>query len=408
MDGRGDTPGDTLGDTPGDGSSSAACGTTSLLADDFTAATASPQWYTYANAGGTVAQTGGDLVVTLQATQPSGYSGYDSSWKYDLRNSRVFIEVPQTTSVATHAQTDFQVIGGNDAFTIVEEFGTLTAEKFVGAAQTTLGATPYSPTQHRWWQIRESAGTLYFEASADGVTFTQFATAPTPSWAPAVDVVLEAGAYQTETNPGSARFAQINGGTPSGTWCKASTQRDNFNSGTIGGDWGNSFATNGCTYGEASGSVTFMLASNKTQDCGLVTGTGYDLTGDAVFTALTNAPIANTNIFTFLRASNLAGDNVEVALVGSTIVSAQNVGGTFSQLSTTAYSPVAHQYWQLAESNGMLSWQVSPDGATWTNLHSQAPPFSLVGVNLSIGTGTTANVTNPGNAVFSTFDQLPP
>ena len=407
VDGQSDTT--VTGDTPTDGSTTVACGTTSLLADDFAGTTASPQWYSYANAGGSVAQSGGDLVVTLQASQPVGYSGYDSSWTYDLRNSRVFVEVPQTTSVATHAQTDIQILGdNNEAFTILEEAGSLEAQKFVGAAQTMLGSTTYSPSQHRWWQIREAAGTLYFETSPDGVTYTQFATAPTPSWAFAVDVTLEAGAYQTETNPGSARFGQINGGTPSGTWCKASTQRDNFNSGTIGRDWASSYATNGCTYAEAGGNLTFTLASNKTQDCGLVTGAGYDLTGDAVFTALTTTPIANANIFTFLRASNLAGDNVEIALVGSTIVSAQNVGGTFTQLSTTTYSPTAHQYWQLAESNGTLSWQVSPDGATWTNLHSQAAPFSLVGVNLSIGTGTTANVTNPGSAVFSTFDQLPP
>lgn len=367
-----------------------------------------PQWDLYANAGGAVAQAGGDLVVTLQATQPLGYSGYDSRWKYDIRGSRVFVEVPQTTSVATHAQTDIQILGPNEEFAIIEEAGTLSVEKFVGAAQTTLGATSYVAAQHRWWQIRESAGTLYFEASPDGLTYTQLATAPTPSWASIVDVALEAGAYQTETNPGTARFAQINGGTASGTWCKASTQRDNFNSGTIGRDWANSFMTNGCTYAESGGGVSFTLAANKTQDCGLVSASGFDLTSDAVFTALTTAPTANANIFTFLRASNLAGDNVEVALIGSTIVSAQNVGGTFTQLSTAAYDPVAHQYWQLAESSGTLRWQVSPDGSTWTNLHAQAPPFSLVGVNLSIGTGTTANVASPGSAGFSTFDQLPP
>jgi len=398
------------GDAASDAMVAAACGTASLIADTFDTGTISPQWYFYANGGISTTQTGGELVVALPATTSAttNYGGYNSAWHYDVRGSRMYIEVLETTSAATNAQTDIQFVSiAGEALEIGVEAGRFYALTFDGTNQTVLAMIPYVPAQHRWWQLRESAGTVYFEYSADGTTYTQLAMTPTPAWAPITDLVIEAGSFQTENNPGQARFDNLNGGTTSGTWCPASTQRDDFSSGVIGDRWGNSFA-NGCTYSESGGVVQFALTSAGIEDCALVSATGLDLTGDAMFTALTGAPAADPNVYTFLRASTQAGDNVEVALIGSTLVCAQNLASTYSMLQSVAYSAAAHKFWRLTESAGAFACQTSPDGATWTNLYQGTDPIAFTAVNLAIGTGTSATVTGPGDALFSTVNQLPP
>lgn len=387
------------------------CGTTALIADDFNASAPGAQWYPYAHGGTTTVQTGGDLVVTLPATTMTGaqYGGYDSSWYYDLRGDRAYVEVKQTVSTATNAQTQLEILAASgDQLFVSEEAGFLTADTYIGTTTTTLATIPYNPVTHRWWQIREAAGTVYFETSQDGTSFTHFAMTPTPASMALVNVVLEAGSYQVENGAGQAQFDNLNGGVAGGRWCGASTLRDNFNSGVIGDQWHASYTGGGCTLMESAGGVVVSLSPGGLQDCALVSASGFDLTGDAVFTAITTSPKTSGGTFSYLRASALNGDNVEVAQIDGTMNCAQNVGGVFSTTCSVAFDPMTHKFWQLVESGGMLSFQTSTDGASWTNLVTETSPISLVGVNLGVGAGTNNAVSSPGTATFSTFDQLPP
>jgi hypothetical protein len=398
-------------DAGGDAGNSTPCGTTLVLADTFSGSTPDPQWYPFSHGGVTPSQSGGELVITLPATTAGGsnYGGYDSARRFDLRGSRTFVEVNQTVSTAGNAQTDFQVDGPKgEALSVSEEAGMLFATVSNGSSTSTLGSMPYDAVAQRWWQLRESQGTVYFETSPDGVTFTAFAMTPTPAFAPFVDVLLDAGTYQAETSTGVARFANLNGGTPSASWCKASTLRDDFSAAALGDQWDGSFTMGGCTLGEAAGAAQVALVAGSAQECSIVSASGYDLTGAAMFTSLATAPSANGQVYSYLRATAQSGDNVEVTLIGNMLACGQNIATAFSTTCSLPYDPVAHKFWQLAESGGMLSFQISPDGTTWTTLHAQAPPFSLVGVELSIGAGTNAAVAAPGTAEFSTFDQLPP
>lgn len=394
-----------------DSTTATGCGTTTLLADNFEAATPAAQWYAYANGGITTVQTGGQLVITLPATTTSGsnYGGYDSTWSYDLRGGRVYVEVIQVTSVTTNAQTDLQVIAPNgDALELSEENGQLYASGWVGTTQTTINAIAYDAGQDKWWQFREAGGMVYFETSPDGVTFTPFAMTPTPPYIASVDIAIEGGTFQTETNAGAARFDNFNGGTASGTWCGASTLRDDFSSGTIDNRWGGSYAGGGCSYSEGGGVVSFPLVATGAQDCALVSSTGFDLRGDAVFTELATAPSTAGSTYAYLRASAATGDNVELTTIGTQLVAAQNVGGTFTSLANRAYAPATDKFFRIAESGGNLSWDTSPDGMTWTNLLVHASPIAVDAVNLAIGAGTNNAVASPGTAQFATFNQLPP
>lgn len=49
-----------------------------------------------------------------------------------------------------------------------------------GNSKGLLASAPYDPDAHRWVRLREDAGWLYFETSADGVTFAPFYDEMTP------------------------------------------------------------------------------------------------------------------------------------------------------------------------------------------------------------------------------------
>jgi hypothetical protein len=75
---------------------------------------------------------------------------------------------------------------------------------------TSLGAVPYNPTAHKVLLIREDAGTMTYETSPDGVTYTVIAQAPTPFDLSAITIVLESGTFGSAPSPGSAVYDDFN------------------------------------------------------------------------------------------------------------------------------------------------------------------------------------------------------
>jgi len=71
-----------------------------------------------------------------------------------------------------------------------------------------IGLIPLDLTR-RVWQIREQAGTVYFETSVDGVQFATFATAATPDYVDDANVSLGGGTDVTVTMPGIGRVDSI-------------------------------------------------------------------------------------------------------------------------------------------------------------------------------------------------------
>lgn len=355
-------------------------------------------------------QTGGEVVIALPATTlaSSQYGGFQSVLHFDVHGARVAVEVPQTVATTTNAETDIQLVSvEDDTVSITEEAGELQAAKYVGGMTTVLGMTPYDAATQQWWALREDAGTLYFETSPDGVTYTAFQSMPTPSFASLVAFIVEAGSYQTEMNAGAAHFDNVNHGTRSGQFCPAGTLRDDFNSGTVGDEWGASYISGNCSYGESSGHVTFSLTAAAAEECVLRSATAFDLSNDAVFTEVVSATgLAQT--YTILRAAIPSGDAVEVAINGTSLQCGELIGGTYMTTCSLPYDAVAHRFLRLRGSDGMLAWETSPDGTTWTTRGTAVPPIPLDAVWLSVGAGTTGVPAAATTAVFGTFDVLPP
>lgn len=176
------------------------------LTDDFGDGALGSFWDTYTGTSpgtSSFAETGGALVVTLGDTVADTYAGYVTAVGYDTRGRAAVVHVLETSSV----------MGANCYLSLVatagtQAYGMVATTTVVQAMQDDIAfyEEPFVLAQRSWWRIREAAGTLSFETSPDGRTWTAFATLPSPSYVGDVKPNLGGGNYQVVTSPGQCRF----------------------------------------------------------------------------------------------------------------------------------------------------------------------------------------------------------
>lgn len=153
--------------------------------------------------------TGVMTVIPGDAPAPA-YAGL-SSPNGDFQSRRVFIEVPTMVDTTTAAVVGIGIEQGNGTpyAAVYQESGMLFAEIDVsGTFDTSM--VPYDPVAHRWWQLREQAGTMFFEASADGIAWTTIAQKPTPAFVSNAYLDLFGGVDTVQTaSLGTATFSNV-------------------------------------------------------------------------------------------------------------------------------------------------------------------------------------------------------
>lgn len=168
--------------------------------------------------------TAGDLSETSQtlrmtSTTSASYKGGDVLGAYDLSGSSVHVEVVNALSSSlTDAGTYLQIVLDGSNYLTMYKFGNnLIANKDVAGTITSVATTTYNSSTHRWWRIRESSGTIYYDYSSDGSSWSNLGTT-TVSWTytggvyPSLFIGTDSANGSTET----AIFDNFNV-TPSGT-----------------------------------------------------------------------------------------------------------------------------------------------------------------------------------------------
>lgn len=116
------------------------------------------------------------------------YSAYASASLYTLAGSQVTCRVyaPAAGGATDQALAEVLVLsstGGTDAgFSLNAVTGLLHLISRTGYADPNETVLVYSPTAHAWVRLREAAGTLAWDTSPDGATWTTQRTAASPSW----------------------------------------------------------------------------------------------------------------------------------------------------------------------------------------------------------------------------------
>ncbi|MEU3293025.1 LamG-like jellyroll fold domain-containing protein [Streptomyces longwoodensis] len=177
-----------------------------MFGDDFDDDRVDPDLWP-ASSGG-VTEVGGRARVPLV---PGGSATFQSARVWTLTGSQIAVKVAKlpTANGSSAAAARFMVnsttSGTRVGFTYNAVTGSLRCVSEVGFSDGAGVTLTYSGIDHLWLRLRESAGTLYWETSPDGFTWTVQRSLATPAWVTSQLVVVDLPASRTG---GTADYAE--------------------------------------------------------------------------------------------------------------------------------------------------------------------------------------------------------
>jgi len=183
----------------------------SSLQDDFEDAERAHAWASSYDAPSCVLdEADGLLTLSFDGTSATD-CGYLSATAFDLREGALFAEVLSVaSSVPSHYTFLRAEVDSGTGLVIVFYGDELLLETEMDGASTTHLTVPYSDVAHRWWQIRESGGDIFYETSPDGSNWNTELQLASPFDPSAVAVVVGAGAAAIEPGGGVTEVDNLN------------------------------------------------------------------------------------------------------------------------------------------------------------------------------------------------------
>ena len=192
------------------------------LIDAFTAPSINTSLWNSVTAGAATLDTTNDLVALTVPTTNGATNAFGSTQLFDATSSSVYAEicVPADGNGGTRTSLILRLDATNFASIRLGNTGFLLRVQTAGVnADTTIGT--YDPHTHRWWRLRENAGTWYADTSPDGLNWTNYASR-TYAWAAtALTFSFQTGADVTEVAGNLATIGHINtrlGGQYNNNW----------------------------------------------------------------------------------------------------------------------------------------------------------------------------------------------
>jgi tRNA A-37 threonylcarbamoyl transferase component Bud32 len=354
------------------------CGTIALLDENYSG----PEYSESFSDPGTQRMAKDGVVTILPAPNREGraFAGYATTYWLDLRGGRVAVEVlevPRKGGANLVAAGDSQNYVGFEAAD-----GLLYSFHRLGGLHTEVDKIPYDAKQHRFWQVREAGGTVYWETSPDGKQFTTRAKRPAPEFMRSVEIEVMGGTYGAEPDPGRARFAHLVGESPGSPlhYCPAASLQDAFDDGTRHPRWNTSYAHGPCTLTQGGGSVQISLSPGESE-CAYQSASAYELRESAFAVEVSGA----TGGSAFLRA--VAGDgDVAIVLDQGTL----HLRARSADVAALPFDAAAHRFWRLREHAGAMFWETSPDGRDWVTRAHAPDPIDPSAVKARFGAAGTA------------------
>jgi len=191
-----------------------------LFRDDFTDGVIAPIWAGgYHSGSATIAESGGQLVATLpNATAGTHTAGYQTPLAWDLTGDGCAITIGTMVSTAVAASATFQIDGAN-LVQWYQQSNTINVQKVVAGVATSLYSAAWSASTYKYLRIRESGGTIFFDSSTNGTSWTNRASVANPFAITSVAINIGASCGNV-ASPGSFRVDDFNLilPTPSSTW----------------------------------------------------------------------------------------------------------------------------------------------------------------------------------------------
>lgn len=181
-----------------------------LLADTFDDGVRDP--LLWSGSYGDVVEAGGRARVPCT----SGYAAYATAPAWSLAAAQVSCRVypPAAGGAAGEALAEVLVlsgVGGTDAgFSLNVVTGLLKLISRTGYADPSEVALTYSSVDHAWVRLRESAGSLYWDTSTDGVTWTTRRISASPAWVAGMELELVLAGHRDSGADDYSEFDSLN------------------------------------------------------------------------------------------------------------------------------------------------------------------------------------------------------
>jgi hypothetical protein len=161
---------------------------------------------------GTVSASNSQGVLTVNSGA-GNYSGADSP-TFDLRESYVQM---QLADAGNQALTTFEIYvcqccaDSNNSVSWLLNQNIFICRKKVAGVNTQVGSNlSYDSAVHKYFRIRETNGTTYWDYSPDGVTWTNHTSIANPITLSSVYIELASGTFGTEGSATAAKIDNIN------------------------------------------------------------------------------------------------------------------------------------------------------------------------------------------------------
>ncbi|HNP70622.1 MAG TPA: hypothetical protein PKK15_05925 [Kouleothrix sp.] len=191
------------------------------LRDTFDDNLVNPCWNLVQTGSATGSETGAQAVFTLPSSVAGSHAAYyESNANYDLTGDGAATQVGTMVATGVAATAFFQLIlDANNYLEMSQLSNAMRCIKVVGGVSTILFTATWSSTNHKYWRIRESSGTIYCETSANGTSWTNRASLATPF--AVTDLTVRFGATcGNVASPGSFKLDMFNLilPAPTSTW----------------------------------------------------------------------------------------------------------------------------------------------------------------------------------------------
>lgn len=183
----------------------------SRLADDFADNSVNTTlWSQFAFGSVTGSETAGTYQFAV-TTAGTGAAQLLTQSRYDLTGDYFATELTSAGAQEAGLQayaTMAQVDASNQAYVTVAN-GFMGAVQNVAGVITGLNFIAYDPALHRWFRIREAAGTTYWEVSANGVVWSAIWSAANPIPLNDVTLLIGTDTYLTLGGAKTVTFGQV-------------------------------------------------------------------------------------------------------------------------------------------------------------------------------------------------------
>jgi hypothetical protein len=360
----------------------------------------------------TVTEASGSLNITPNANTGSAWGYVASVGTYTLVGSSAAVQAVSVVSSGGNVDNQFSLLlDGSNYVQWLYQQGTLYGISIVGGVRTNVAVLTYDSVAHAWWRIRESAGTTYWETTADGSAWTQRGTATTASLFPLNSIKVT---FYVETfgaglaSPGQARYANLNTPPPACNGTCLSTLRDTFGGTAIDSSKWAVTIFGGGSATEGGGTLNINPpANNPSSQIQVESVNAYSLQGSFAQVKVPQVVSQGCGVNNSLIVASTSGVNrVEWWVECGNLYANYYINGASTHAATLAYSATNHLWWRIRETSGTVYWETSSDGTAWTVRASKATNtlFPVNSVKLWLYSETYSSLGSPGQGKYANLN----